>query len=263
MALDLQQQLALLTKACRALVSDVTELQDQGPVVGSAGPEGPEGQPGPAGVSGEPGLCGERGLQGTAGPSGSDGGDGERGPRGDIGSTGVAGLQGDRGKPGALGAKGDMGLRGPKGDKGDMGKRGPKGDKGASVTRARLQGRDLIIVIDGKPVNVGRVVAPTPVFAGGGGGGFGGVPEPDPPVTVTEDYVVANSELIIIDATAQDINIDLSNPVRDKYKFKRKDGSGFTGGFGAAVIDRDTTFKLLSQDETVTLERDGLVWWIT
>lgn len=262
---------SIVARAVQRLIDDVRGLRtDVDTAERTPGPTGLQGEPGTDGALGSMGPAGapgEPGPAGAGGETGADGGAGPIGPTGQPGRDGPGGLPGRDGEPGAAGPMGTRGERGPAGRDGADGAQGPSGRDGVdgqSITKLALKGRELFATIGGKRNKVGTIPAPAVPFGfGDTGGGGAGTPSPRAPVTVTGDYVVVDAELIIVDATAADVAIDLSNPHLDKYKFKRKDGSNFVVGFGVAVIDGDTTFKLLSQHETVTLERDGLVWWIT
>jgi hypothetical protein len=78
----------------------VIEWVNVGPIVGPAGPTGPQGVTGPTGATGIQGATGPTGAQGVIGATGPTGSQGLTGP------TGPQGLQGDTGPTGPTGAQG-------------------------------------------------------------------------------------------------------------------------------------------------------------
>lgn len=119
---------------------------DLGQVVGSRGPQGPQGEKGDTGAQGPQGPKGDTGAQGPKGDTGATGAKGATGAQGPAGTTPTIGSNGnwflgssDTGKPsrgatgpqGPQGEKGATGAQGPQGPKGATGAQGPKGDTGA------------------------------------------------------------------------------------------------------------------------------------
>ena len=78
----------------------IVDWVNVGPIVGPAGPTGPQGVIGPTGSSGIQGATGATGAQGVIGATGPTGSQGLTGP------TGSQGLQGDTGPTGPTGAQG-------------------------------------------------------------------------------------------------------------------------------------------------------------
>lgn len=98
---------------------------------GSAGKEGPEGDPGAVGMVGPKGDKGEKGDTGPKGPQGDIGIPGVKGPEGPEGPPGVAGPPGPQGIIGDPGPSGSQGVAGPQGPQGVQGLPGPAGEDGA------------------------------------------------------------------------------------------------------------------------------------
>ena len=124
--------------------------KDLGQVVGSRGPQGPQGEKGDTGAQGPKG---DTGAQGAKGDTGARGPQGPQGEKGDTGATGARGATGPAGTTPTIGANGNWflgstdtgkpsrgatGAQGPKGPKGDTGAQGPKGDTGATGAKGAI-----------------------------------------------------------------------------------------------------------------------------
>lgn len=127
--------------------------------IGTAGPQGPQGDMGPQGPQGDAGPQGPQGAIGPAGPQGPQGYQGDVGPMGPMGAAGPQGPQGAIGPIGPQGLQGDIGPAGPMGPVGPEGPQGPQGDPGP----AGSPGRGAIIpYASGEPVTVTTVAGGMP-----------------------------------------------------------------------------------------------------
>jgi len=148
---------------------------DVGPLMGPAGPQGPQGETGPEGPQGATGPKGDTGAAGPQGPQGETGPEGAQGATGPKGDTGAVGPKGDKGDTGPKGDTGATGPEGPQGKQGIQGIQGPQGDKGAqgdptivngkSGSSITLTGADIALTGYSKPSSGSAVAASDKVNA--------------------------------------------------------------------------------------------------
>ncbi|RLI84235.1 MAG: hypothetical protein DRP01_08275, partial [Archaeoglobales archaeon] len=124
----------------------------------------------------------------------------------------------------------------------------------------------LFVAIDGREEKAGEIKFPrlAPIVAGGGGGGprvFIDIPT----VHVNSTpYVPGESATLIVDATAEQIVIDLDAAAGfgvTRLEIKKRDSSANVVAL-SGTVDGGTDFSLVPQHETVTVKRDGTEWWI-
>lgn len=143
------------------------------------------------GRDGKDGISGKDGVDGRDGRDGKDGANGESITKVEVeegnllavwiggvkrvagtilAQDGAPGRDGRDGVDGKDGAPGKDGLPGKDGKDGRNGRDGKDGKDGKSITAVALDGRDLVVTIDGVKKKVGTLTMPQ--IGGGGGGSF-------------------------------------------------------------------------------------------
>lgn len=118
-------------------------------------------------------------VSSLVGPQGPQGPQGEKGETGPQGKQGIQGVQGERGIQGIQGEQGEQGIQGLPFTYDDFTEeqleelRGPQGIQGVSVTGAIVDedGRLVVTLTEGEPIDAGNVVGPT----GATGNGISGI----------------------------------------------------------------------------------------
>ena len=198
------------------------------------------------------------GANGTNGENGKDGTNGDKGEDGNgiasIAKTGTDGLVDTytinftNGEHATFTiTNGANGSDGAKGDKGEDGAKGDKGDAGVSITGATLNGEgELIIVLsEGDPINVGKVVGASGVDGTNGNDGKDGKDGSDG-VSVTGARI-ENGELIL---TIGDQDVNVGN-VKGTDGASGVDGTNGADGRGIVSIQK-TAENGLENTYTIT-----------
>ena len=201
------------------------------------------------------------GANGANGENGKDGANGDKGEDGNgiasIAKTGTDGLVDTytinftNGEHATFtitnGANGSNGAKGDKGDKGEDGAKGDKGDAGVSITGATLNGEgELIIVLsEGDPINVGKVVGASGTNGTNGNDGKDGKDGADG-VSVTGARI-ENGELIL---TIGDQDVNVGN-VKGADGASGVDGTNGADGRGIVSIQK-TAENGLENTYTIT-----------